>query len=46
MMLSAEQLGQRQMPYIKHVSSMKTFLIREIDNVIDIEEDLLYQCYK
>ena len=32
--------------FIKHFSYMQTFYVTEIDNVIDIEVDLLWLCYK
>ena len=44
---AVEAFTPNQRPYIKHFSSMQTFYVTEIDNVIDIEVDLLlWLCYK
>ena len=34
------------MANVFHFTFMKTFLVLEIDSVIDIEDDLFWQCYK
>ena len=43
---AVEAFTPNQRTYIKHFSSMQTFYVTEIDNVIDIEADLLWLCYK
>ena len=43
---AVEAFTPNQRTYIKQFSPMQTFYVTEIDNVIDIEADLLWLCYK